>query len=169
MKVRIQNETKYCAGHLPTCGAVVSDTGYGIDLLYKQDKFGCSLITAVRFQEQIDNSEEKKRVRPESKLKTDKTQSFQTKPDEAGTALSIYKLNIATYKSKAETEKTTELVEQMDFDHLDKARNQQIIVQNRTCDQINQKFQPCHESKKIWGGASYVVSGMCCCLRDSES
>ena len=53
----------------------------------------------------------------------------------------------------------------MDIDHLDKARNQQkIIVQNRTCDQINQKIQPCHESKKIWGGASYVVSGTCCCF-----
>ena len=63
-----ETKTKYCAGHLPTCSVVVSDTGYGIDLLYKQDKFG-SLITAVRFQEQIDNSEEKKRVRPESKLK----------------------------------------------------------------------------------------------------
>ena len=67
----------------------MSDTGYGLDLLYKQDKFVCSLITAVRFQEQIDDSEEKKRVRPESDLETDKTQSFQTKPDEAGNALSI--------------------------------------------------------------------------------
>ena len=45
-----ETKTKYCAGHLPTCGVVVSDTGYGIDLLYKQDKIG-SLITAVRSQE----------------------------------------------------------------------------------------------------------------------
>ena len=121
-KIRIQNETKtkHSARNLPTCGAVVSDTGYyGLDLLYKQDKFDFSLITAVRFQEQNDDSEEKKRDRPESDLETDKTQSFQTKPDEAGTALSISKLNSATSKSKAETEKTTKLVEQMDINHPD--------------------------------------------------
>ena len=59
---RKQNEikTKYCAGHLPTCGAIVSDTGYGIDLLYKQDEIG-SLISAFRSQEQIDDSEEKRK------------------------------------------------------------------------------------------------------------
>ena len=68
---------------------VVSDTGYGIDLLYKQDKFG-SLISAVRSQEQIDDSEEKKGVRPESDI--------ETKPDEAGTGLWISKFNIAIHR-----------------------------------------------------------------------
>ena len=48
---------------------------------------------------------------------------------------------------------------------LDKAKKQQkIFVQNGPCYQIDQKLPPCHECKKIWGGASYVLSGTCCCF-----
>lgn len=49
--------------------------------------------------------------------------------DEAGTALSISKLNSATSKSKAETEKATELMEQMGTDHLDIPTTVDIVQQ----------------------------------------
>jgi len=108
-------------------GLNVSDTELE-SLLSQQDigSFAESLLK--QFQEQIGDSGEENAVKSETESGTSKSQTSEAKPDAAGLAAAISKLNGDT-KTKTETEKAADLIEQMDIDHLDIPTTVDIVQQ----------------------------------------
>ena len=45
-----------------------------------------------------------------------------------------------------------------------KKKSQDTFIQHAPCYMFNHKLPPCHECKKIQQGASYALSGTCCCF-----